>query len=397
MTLPNILTVYRKELLDMVRDRRTLYATLVFPLVLFPVMTTGFAKLSELSLEKTRREAQRIMLLGEERAPELAARIRADQQLEVVTPAANFREQINEKKLRAAMEFPPGFAARLEQGAPAPEIRIYLYRTELRSEAAAERLETLAREYQKQVVGSRLARRGFSAALLKPVETRREDVARPEQVAGMRLGRLLPYFIILLCASGALHPAIDLTAGEKERGTLETLLASAAQRIELVLGKFLVVLTLSLATTLLALASFAFSVIYLQQHGPEASETFTVSAGSAALVFALVLPVAVLLSGVLLALAVLAKSYKEAQSYTGYVMLGVLLPAIGSMLPGVEINPVTAWVPILNVTLVAQEIFTGSFPWLSIALVLISSCVYAALGLGLAAWQFNREEVLFRA
>jgi sodium transport system permease protein len=393
----NILTVYRKELLDMVRDRRTLYATLVFPLVLFPVMTTGFAKLSEMSLKKTRRETQRIMLLGEEHAPELAARIRADQQFEVVAPEANFREQINEKKLRAAVEFPPGFAARLEQGAPAPEIRIYLYRTELRSEAAAERLETLAREYQEQVVSSRLARRGFSTALLKPVETRREDVARPEQVAGMRLGRLLPYFIIVLCASGALHPAIDLTAGEKERGTLETLLASAARRIELVFGKFLVVLTLSLVTTLLALASFAFSVLHLQRNGTGASETFTVSAGSAALVFALVLPIAVLLSGVLLALALLAKSYKEAQSYTGYVMLGVLLPAIGSVLPGVEINPVTAWVPILNVTLVAQEIFTGSFPWLSIALVLISSCVYAALGLGLAAWQFNREEVLFRA
>ncbi|MCL6482126.1 MAG: ABC transporter permease subunit [Firmicutes bacterium] len=396
MTWQKILIVYRKELLDMVRDRRTLYATLVFPLVLFPVMTAGFAKLSEMSLEKTRREAQRIMLLGEEHAPELAARIRADQQFEVVAPEANFREQINEKKLRAAVEFPPGFAAHLEQNLTAPEIRIYLYRTELRSEAAAERLETLAREYQEQVVSSRLAQRGFSAALLKPIETRREDVARPEQVAGMRLGRLLPYFIILLCASGALHPAIDLTAGEKERGTLETLLASAARRIELVIGKFLVVLTLSLVTTLLALASFAFSVLHLQRNGTAASETFTVSAGSAALVFALVLPVAVLLSGVLLALAVLAKSYKEAQSYTGYVMLGVLLPAIGAVLPGVEINPVTAWVPILNVSLVAQEIFTGSFPWLSIALVLVSSCVYAALGLGLAAWQFNREEVLFR-
>lgn len=397
MKLQNVLIVYRKEWLDMIRDRRTLYATLVFPLVLFPVLTTGFAKLSEMSLEKTRREAQRIMLLGEEHAPELAARIRADEQFEVVAHEANFREQINEKKLRVAVEFPTGFQASLEQGSSVPEIRIYLYQTELRSEAAAERLETIAREYLEQVVGHRLASRGFSAALLKPVETQREDVARAEQVAGMRLGRLLPYFIILLCASGALHPAIDLTAGEKERGTLETLLASAARRIELVAGKFLVVLSLSLVTTLLSLGSFAYSVIYLQRSGTETSETFTVSAGSAVLVFALVLPVAVLLSGVLLALAVLAKSYKEAQSYTGYVMLGVLLPAIGSVLPGVEINPVTAWVPILNVTLVAQEIFTGSFPWLSIALVLISSCVYAALGLGLAAWQFNREEVLFRA
>lgn len=397
MKLRNVLIVYRKELLDMMRDRRTLYATLVFPLVLFPVLTTGFAKLSEMSLEKTRQEAQRIMLLGEEHAPELAGRIRAEESFDVVAPEANFREQINEKKLRAAVEFPPGFQANLEQGAPAPEIRIYLYQTELRSEAAAERLERIAREYLEQVVGRRLASRGFSATLLQPVETRREDVARAEQVAGMRLGRLLPYFIILLCASGALHPAIDLTAGEKERGTLETLLASAARRIELVAGKFLVVLSLSLVTTLLALGSFAYSVLYLQRSGPETSETLTVSAGSAVLVFALVLPVAVLLSGVLLALAVLAKSYKEAQSYTGYVMLGVLLPAIGSVLPGVEINPVTAWVPILNVTLVAQEIFTGSFPWLSIALVLISSCVYAALGLGLAAWQFNREEVLFRA
>ncbi len=393
----NILTVYRKEILDLTRDRRTIFATMVFPLILFPLLTVGFHSLAETMIQKTRRETLRIILIGEEHAPELAARIRADKQFEVIPSSEDFRRQINEKLLRAAVEFPPGFEEMVSRGDQPPEIKIYYYQAEIRSETAADRIQSVAQEYLEAIVEDRLTSRGFSPALLEPVQTKRENVAPPEQIAGLRLGPLLPYFIIILCASGALHPAIDLTAGEKERGTMETLLASAARRSELVTGKFLVVASLALLTTVLALMSFAFSVAYLQRTGQApAEESFAVSWQAAALAFLLVLPLTIMLSGVLLALAVMAKNYKEAQSYTGYVMIGVILPAIGSIIPGVEINPVTAWVPILNISLVSQEIFTGSFPWLSIGLVLVSSCLYAALGLGLAAWQFSREEVLFR-
>jgi sodium transport system permease protein len=395
--LQNILVVFRKEILDLIRDRRTIFATLVFPLILFPLLTAGFASISEKLIEKTKGEPQRIMLLREDQAPELSARLRSDEQFQVVPPDMNFRQQINEKKLRAAVEFPLGFEKQVRQGGQPPEIKIYYYQAEIRSENAADRIQSIAREYLQTIVKDRLTSRGFSPALLEPVQTKQENVAPPEQIAGLRLGRLLPYFIIVLCASGALHPAIDLTAGEKERGTMETLLASAARRSELVAGKFLVVVSLSLLNTILALTSFAFSVVYFQHAGQTSGEqSFTVSWPAAALAFLLVLPVAILLSGALLALALMAKNYKEAQSYTGYVMIAVILPAIGSMIPGVEINSVTAWVPILNVSLIAQEIFTGSFPWLFIGLVFVSSCLYAALALGLAAWQFNREEVLFR-
>lgn len=397
MKLHNILVVFRKEILDLIRDRRTIFATLVFPLLLFPLLTAGFASVSEKLIEKTKREPQRIMLLGEDQAPELAARLRSDEQLRVVPPDPNFRQQINEKKLRAAVEFPLGFQEQVRRGGKPPEVKIYYYQAEIRSENTADRIQSIAREYLQGIVKDRLTSRGFSPGLLEPVQTKRENVAPPEQVAGLRLGRLLPYFIIVLCASGALHPAIDLTAGEKERGTMETLLASAARRSELVTGKFLVVVTLSLLTTVLALSSFAFSVVYFQRAGQAPSEqSFTVNWPTAALAFLLVLPVAILLSGALLSLALMAKNYKEAQSYTGYVMIAVILPAVGSMIPGVEINLVTSWVPILNVSLVTQEIFTGSFPWFFIGLVFASSCLYAALALGLAAWQFSREEVLFR-
>ena len=92
----------------------------------------------------------------------------------------------------------------------------------------------------------------------------------------------------------------------------------------------------------------------------------------------------------------MARSYKEAQSYTGPIMLAAIVPAIASILPGIELNPALALIPVLNVSLVSKELLSGSLPWASIAVVFVSTSFYAAIALGIAVLQFQREEVLFR-
>lgn len=398
MRLGNIMVVYRKEALDMFRDRRTIFGMVLFPLIIFPLMSVGIGELMEKSVRLTKQQTADVMLLGSEHAPTLAGRLRETEGIRIVAAADNYAQQINDKKLRAAVEFPAGLEAKLSAGQPPDKLKIYYYSTEFRSEAAADRLEDVLRKYREDIVTERLSVRGLTATLLQPLEVEAENVAEAQKVAGSKLGGILPYFIIILCAMGAMHPAIDLTAGEKERGTMETILCSGVGRGELVLGKFLLVLTTSLITAAISLFSFGLSLSLAPTYRQEMTRgfNFSVTPETGALIFLLVLPLAVTFSGALIALALLAKSYKEAQSYTSYIMLAAIVPALLSMLPGIELNAAMALVPVMNVSLMAKELFSGNHPWGLMGLVFLTSLAYAALGLYVAFKQFHREEVLFR-
>ncbi len=405
MKFSQVVIVYRKELLDTLRDRRTLISMIVVPLLLFPVLTIGFGALAAKLVQKARQEASAIMILGAEHAPTLAATIRKQDGFEVVPPAEDYVARINDKKLRAAIEFPPQFEESLEANPNPPDsgerptVKLYHYTGEMRSQFALRDLQRILRVYRDQLVEARLAGRGLSPDVLEPFESKEENVASPEKVGGNVLGGLLPYFIIILCLTGAMYPAIDLSAGEKERGTIETILASPVGRTELVLGKFLMVLTASLTTAALSLGSFAVTLsaaAEFTQRMSRAGLPFVISAKGVAMVFLMVLPLAVLFSAALLALALLARSYKEAQSYLQPLMIVAILPAIAAMLPGVELNAKLALIPILNVSLVSKEILTGNYPWELIGLIFASTCVYAAAALFVAVRQFQRESVLFR-
>ena len=238
--------------------------------------------------------------------------------------------------------------------------------------------------------------------MLKPFESREENVASPEKVGGTLFGGMVPYFIILMCLTGAMYPAMDLTAGEKERGTIETILASPVSRAELVGGKFLMVLSASLATAVLSLTSFALTFTLPWRAVKEfarlghAGLPFAISAKGVAAVLLMILPLAVLFSAGLLALSLLARSYKEAQSYISPLFVVVILPSVAAMLPGVELNATLALIPILNVSLVSKEILSGNYPWGLILLIFASSCLYAAAAFFVAVRTFHRESVLFR-
>lgn len=403
MRLSNVGTVYRKELLDQLRDRRTIISMIVVPIVLFPLMTIGFGMLAARMVERARQEGASVMLLGAEHAPTLAERIRSTEGIRVVPAEADYKDQISNKKIRAAVQFPPGFEAKLRGNDDALAVKILHYAGEIRSQFALRTLQKVLSDYRDVVVEERLRAASLSPALLEPFTSEEENVAPPEKVGGAMLGGLIPYFIIILTLTGAAYPAIDLTAGEKERGTIETILASPVSRTELVAGKFLMVVSASLTTSILAIASFAATFLFA---GQEFSQTlgrrgtqglaFVISGKAVAAVFFMVLPLAVLFSGALLAIALLAKSYKEAQSYIQPLIIVVILPAIVALLPGVELNAKLALVPVLNVSLVSKEILTGNYPWGLIGLIFGSCSLYAAAALFVAVRAFQRESVLFR-
>jgi sodium transport system permease protein len=193
---------------------------------------------------------------------------------------------------------------------------------------------------------------------------------------------------------------MDLTAGEKERGTMETILSSPIDRTHLVFGKFLVVLTASLATATLSVISMGGSFAILSQFAREQSmgEGFpmlTMHAKTVFAVFVMTLPVAVLFSAVLMTISLFAKTFKEAQSYLTPMTFIVIVPAIAAVLPGIELTSKLALVPILNVSLLCKELVTGTYHWNYIALIFFCTCLYAGIALFLAVKMFQRESVLF--
>ncbi len=401
MSLRNIGIVYRKELTDSLRDRRTLISMIVVPIVLMPVMTIGIGVLTAKIIGEAMKEAPRVMVLGGEDSPGVMEKLRRLKTIRLVPARPDFADLISDKKIRAAVEMPKGFEEAQGRG-EVPTVQIDIYQGELRSTIAAQRLEQFFRGLRDTQVRERLVARGLSGSLVKPFEITEKNVASPEKVFGNTFGALLPYLVIVLCLTGAMYPAIDLTAGEKERGTIETILCSPVSRTDLVLGKFLMVLTASLATSALATSSMAATFLGAREvlAGLAADQSNAVRAAihpSAILaIFLMVLPVAVLLSAGLLAIALFAKSYKEAQSYISPLILVVILPAVVALLPGVELNARLALVPVLNTSLVSKEIITGTYHWKYMALIFASSCVYAAAAIFLAVKMFQREDVLFR-
>jgi sodium transport system permease protein len=407
-----IFTVFAKELRDLLRDRRTIISMIVVPTLVMPALMAVLLFVAVKVARDVATTAPTVMLIGGEDSPEARQSLEQQRKLRIVPAAPDWRQLIANKKLRAAVEIPPGFDAAVQRGERAT-VKVYHYEGELRSDRAVSEVRRLFGGYGEKIVESRLNARGLSLATIRPLDVRTENVAPPEKVGGNMIGGIIPYFFLLLAFTGAMYPAMDLTAGEKERGTMETLLCSPVARIDLVLGKFLMILTASLATVAFSLLSMfvTFSVgtsmaaqriigsgtAAAQRTADRISTMTTLDPVGLVAVLGMVLPMIVLFAAALFTISLFAKSFKEAQSYVSPLIIVIIMPAGIGMLPGVELNARLALIPILNVSLASKELVSGVWHWNYLALIFGSTCAYAAIALALAVRMFNREDVIFRS
>jgi sodium transport system permease protein len=400
MSLRNLGIVYRKELRDLLRDRRTVISMIVVPMLVIPLLTAGIGALSFHQVATAMAQKERIMILGGDDSEKTTAALRKLDNVEFVPADPDYKKMISDKKIGAAVEIPPGFEAALASGAPAT-VHIYDYQGEIKSETAARTLRDFFQKWRDATVNDRLAARNLPADLLKPFDVQTDNVAPPEKVSGNEVGSFIPYLILMMCIAGAIYPAIDLTAGEKERGTMETILSSPVRRIHLVLGKCLMVMTASFTTMALSLTSTGISMLLLKHFGADMARNngldLNISPLALLEVLVIMLPMTVLFASVLLAIGLFARNTKEANSYLQPLMMLVVFPAMLSLLPGFELNYHLALIPVVNVSLLSKEVLSGTFHWHYIAVVFGSSCVYAAVALGAAVAMFKRESVIFRA
>jgi sodium transport system permease protein len=224
------------------------------------------------------------------------------------------------------------------------------------------------------------------------------DVASKQETLGKIVGGWLPYVFILFGFMGAMYPALDLGSGEKERGTLETILSSPASRLDIVIGKFLVIMLAATVTAFLALAGLIAGISQISDIPPQimvvVNEMFNLK--TLALIMTLVLPVSAFFSATLLGLSIYASSFKEAQSIAAPLNIAIVFTAVLGTLPGVELNAMTAMIPILNVSLASKDIIAGTMNPLYMVEVYFSLFGLAAISIMLCSRAFNNEKTIFR-
>lgn len=370
--------VFRKELLDALRDRRTLLMVVLTSVALGPVLLVALSALVA-DLE-ARSDARELHAVGIEHAPTLRNYI--ERQAWALRPAPPDHEAALARRQlgHPVLVVPAGFERDLADGL-APALRLVTSSADNRAQAGARAVAQLLQGFNQEQATLRLVMRGVSPGLLQVVQVQEQDMAGP-QARAAQFTRLVPFFVLMAVLYGALHAALDTTAGERERGSLEPLLMTPLPRSAIVLGKWGAVAVMGMLVAVVSCFSFLPGQWLLRSD--TLSAMFQFGLREALLFLALLLPMAALLSAVLMAVAIRCKSFKEAQANTTGVVLAVsLLPMFTTFNPGGE-QPWHLWLPALAQITLMQRVLEGEafaamdllLP-LAVALALSAACLIA--------------------
>jgi sodium transport system permease protein len=418
MKLVNVKLIFSREVRDQLRDRRTLFMIAVLPILLYPLLGMSVVQMAQFRRE----QPARILVIGAEQLAGLpplvektqfAAGLFSDAERAALLTVEQFQPQkdtaddglrmqanqaVQKGRCDAALLFPRDFSKRVAARAagddvPQPEI-IFTTATD-RSQIAQARLAEVLRRWNEQIVERRLEKSGLPPSAARPFDVRSADVAVGAGYRGAAAwSKILPVLLLIWALTGAFYPAIDLCAGEKERGTLETLLCSPAERSEIVVGKLLTIMLFSMVTSALNLASIGLSGwMLLSKVGLGAPPALAGVWLSLAL-----LPVSALFSALSLALAAFARSTKEGQYYLMPLLLITMPLAILPAAPGVELTLGNSLIPVTGIVLLLRNMIEGN--WM-VALrfaapVIAITLACCLLAIRWAVEQFNSETVLFR-
>jgi sodium transport system permease protein len=380
------------ELRLVLRDRRACVAAFVLPLVIVPATLLAVRVSTERQQQARAVALYRYALAGAgAEGLSLALQSLPDTGEEegarlVEVPAANPQASLTAGRIEFFLEV-------VDSGASAPRVRIHFLGDRDVSRDAAARAESLLREAWLTRTEDGLRARGVSVDARRIFPVQAADVATPAARGGAAVGRILTALVVFLMLSGSAGAAMDMLAGERERGTLETLLASAAPRSAIVAAKHLAILAMALASTLLQVASL---LAWLSLGLLRLPAGFTVPISTATLpaLLLLFLPLAALVAACLLLVSGRVGSYREAQLFLLPLFLGGLAPALAAFLPGVPLRSALVLLPVANVSLAVREVLAGRFDWPMLVLAAAATGAAAAWATRLSTRALSNEERL---
>ena len=384
MSIRNVRIIFFKEMLETLRDKRTLMVMVLGPVLIYPILILAFSQMATLQEARLRRHKTTVYVYETAEWPEIREALASDPDLELV--------DTDEPRPRRDEDVVVQFDSRApkEGEREFPKITVAYRQTNVHSERGKERVVAALERYARTVT-SQTVDLTEDERYLYPLILQEDNLSsRSEQVRTI-LAMSLPMILVLMTIAGAMYPAIDTTAGEKERGTIETILASPAGRNEIVYGKFLSVFVICVVTGLLNLAAMSLTFIHVLRAFSES----ILPAASILLVLVSLLPLAVLFSALMMAVSTYARTFREAQNYVTPVYLLCLIPAMVSVQRGFDLNDFLCLVPVINMSLFFREVMEGVHNLRHILLVFVSTSVYAAVALRAAIRLFHDENALF--
>ena len=379
-----IFTVLRKELVDSLRDRRTIFMMIFLPIILYPLLFIFITQIQSAGLARLKSQPSRISARG--RIPEDLYRLIQKDTTLIYTAIPDPGTALARREVEAYLEWRPD----------ADSVIIYYDGAKERSQLANSRLKDLLQSYKTELQKRAMLRYNLASNVLEPFGLRAENTAPPSRMGSLVLGFILPILLVVSIMLGAMYPAMDLTAGEKERGTMETILTLPVDKRELFLGKFLAVVAISLATGVLNLISImmTFSAGLIQLGAAAGKIDFSINPVSLILIFLSLLPLSFFISAILISASLFARSYKDAQNIVTPIYLLLFLPTQIALMPGIQLNRLSALIPVTNITLLFKDILLGEYSWGLLLLVFLINLLLAFMAVMLSAGLFGSEEVL---
>lgn len=389
--------VFKKEMSDLFRDRKSFLSAVVLPIILIPaIMFIIGTALSRNQQDVTSK--LNIAIVGEQNTG-LESMLKANPNVNII-PVKNPQEALNNEEIYLYIDIPNNFESTVNSQEGSSKIKIYFDNTSQKSSIAMGSIENLINEYNTEVVSKRLKNMGVKDSMLKPVTIESMGIGAQNEAAAksiQMISMLLPMFVLIYAAQGGIAAATDLGAGEKERGSLEPLLSTRASRSSILIGKLGAITVMGILSTISGLAGviIAFFVpnSMMRLNGGMALEW-----GAVGVIAILSILITLSFSALQLAISVYAKSFKEAQTYLGFVLFAPMIISYVSMAVDTKgAASILFNIPIFNDVLLMKEVIVGIYNPVHMALTFGWSIVYIVLAVLLARYMFNKESVLFRS
>lgn len=389
MNKPLVWVIFQKEWVDLIRDKRTWISALLIPIVVVPLLFL----LIGYSMSKVEEQAREYIpfAVSAGTAPELVAQIAAIPGVVQLHPADPI-EAIKAGTIRVAIETDPAVVRLTDQERPIT-VKLWYDPTNQKSDYAESVIAQAVERYSQQILEQRLQKAGFSREWLMPLQLESQSVASKEQEAGTMLASVIPMLLLMALVSGGMAAAVDLIAGEKERGTMETLLAAPVRAAELLAAKLLIVMLMGITSALASLCSMSL-VFAASQSAADSIDTLAalVSPGAIFLLLVVIVLSAAMFAGLQLMISTVARTNKEAQTLMAPLVFVALVPSY-LLLPlnQLDIPGYVYALPLFNSVALVKEICTGQVDALHACLAIVSSVIYVIAAIYLAAHFFRKE------
>jgi len=397
MNFSKALIVYRKELLEVLRDKRTLFTTLLLPVILYPLLIVGFNAIMARQTGILEEKGGAVAIadsVQNETSRLIVKDFEGIENFSFFPYAENSQSLYESKDLQGIVTIRDSVSS---GGMTYYKVSVQFDASNERGRLVFDKLKESLRGSESKILEEQLQLSGVNPELLGILSVDQVDTSSSKKKMGMVLGMFLPYIMIIMLLTGASTVAADLVAGEKERRTLETLMVSGIGRKEIVLGKYLTIITLGMLNLIVNLFSISFSLRYmLSQQGLELSGA-AMPIKAIFILLAAMLPLATLFAALLLSISTFSRNMKEARTYEQPIMMVSMMLAMISFLPAIELNNLMAFIPIINIALLFKAVMINDYQLSHLLITIGSTLILDAFAIWGTIKLFNTESILFRS